>query len=108
MELKTNRKITVYRSRRSSTWPSIILDGKWLHESGFALGDKISVHCEEGKLTIENTGRRWYEKTKRTLVCTCTFCKHCDKITNRWIHLGDWMWSPIMCLEKSCIGGIQI
>lgn len=59
MKTKTDREITVYRSRRSPAWPTIILDGKWLSENGFASGDKISIHCEDGRPIIENTGRRW-------------------------------------------------
>ena len=34
--------------------PSIVLSGKWLEELGFAIGDKISVTCSEGRMVIEN------------------------------------------------------
>ena len=32
--------------------PTIILEGQWLKEMGFKIGDYINVSCEEGKLII--------------------------------------------------------
>ena len=32
--------------------PTIVLKGKWLQELGFSMGDKVSVKCEDGRLTI--------------------------------------------------------
>lgn len=59
-----DRELTACRSRRNYEWPSIILDGKWLKESGFAPGDKVLVRCEDVKLTIQNTGRKWCDAEK--------------------------------------------
>lgn len=32
--------------------PQIILQGKWLDKLGFSIGDKITVTCNDNKLTI--------------------------------------------------------
>jgi toxic protein SymE len=32
--------------------PSIKLQGKWLKELGFEIGDRVDVKCEDGRLTI--------------------------------------------------------
>lgn len=48
-----DRELTACRSRRNYEWPSILLDGKWLKESGFEPGDKVRVCCDKGKLTIQ-------------------------------------------------------
>lgn len=32
--------------------PTIMLEGQWLKELGFVLGEKMNVQCEGGKLTI--------------------------------------------------------
>ena len=51
---KEERKLTVYEGlggyRKAP--PRILLQGKWLEEAEFCAGDKITVHCERGKLVI--------------------------------------------------------
>ena len=37
----------------------IMMQGKWLRETGFSTGDRIVVTCEEGRLIVERTGRIW-------------------------------------------------
>lgn len=32
--------------------PQILLKGKWLEETGFSVGDKITVKCQMGQLII--------------------------------------------------------
>ena len=32
--------------------PKIVLQGKWLDSLGFSIGDKITVTCNEDKITI--------------------------------------------------------
>lgn len=32
--------------------PALRINGLWLEDIGFHTGDKISVHCEDGKITI--------------------------------------------------------
>ena len=32
--------------------PALRISGLWLEDYGFHKGDKVSVHCEEGKLVI--------------------------------------------------------
>lgn len=56
------RKITVYRSRidlKSIENPLIMLQGKWLHDAGFSVGDKVAVTCQDGKLVGEKAGSIW-------------------------------------------------
>ena len=52
---KESRNIKVYGkyfSRDNSYRPQIRLEGLWLSESGFEVGDHLSVICEDGKLVI--------------------------------------------------------
>ena len=32
--------------------PQIRLQGEWLKELGFEIGDQLNVHCEGGRITI--------------------------------------------------------
>lgn len=51
-----NREMRVYRSRRdikNVENPLIILQGKWLYDAGFSVGDKLTVICQDGKLIVE-------------------------------------------------------
>lgn len=59
------REMTVYRARGNysdNQKPLIMMQGKWLGDIGFAVGDRISVTCQEGKLVIERTGGTWRDK----------------------------------------------
>lgn len=38
--------------RNYTSIPQIILQGKWLDKLGFSIGDKITVTCNDNKLTI--------------------------------------------------------
>lgn len=55
------RKLTVYAgSENNVTYiPQIILQGKWLQELGFCIGDKVTVDYKTGKIIItkEDTDR---------------------------------------------------
>lgn len=60
------RKITVYRSRtdlKSIENPLIMLQGKWLHDAGFSVGDKVAITCQDGKLVVEKVGMAAEGKT---------------------------------------------
>nr|WP_245796908.1 SymE family type I addiction module toxin [Hornefia porci] len=48
------RKLKIYcvTSIQYKDFPKILLQGKWLEQCGFNCGDRIEVHCEEGRLTI--------------------------------------------------------
>lgn len=48
------RKLTVYNGRGAfkEAPPQILLQGKWLEKAGFSAGDKITVKCQQGQLTI--------------------------------------------------------
>ena len=47
------RKLKVYSGSQGGGYvPQIVLQGKWLEQSGFPTGTYISVECEEGRLII--------------------------------------------------------
>ena len=55
-----SREMTVYRARgngKDLTVPMIMMQGKWLRDMGFAVGDRVSVTLQDGKLVVERTGR---------------------------------------------------
>ena len=49
-----DRKLTVYNGRGAfkKSPPQILLQGNWLEKAGFSAGDKITVKCQQGQLTI--------------------------------------------------------
>lgn len=54
MSNKEYREMKVYEQSgyNYQNTPTIVLKGKWLQELGFTMGDKVSVKCENGRLTI--------------------------------------------------------
>lgn len=63
MAYKEYRKLTVseqsgYRHRRT---PAIRIQGRWLEELGFEMGDRVDVKCEDGRLTITKENEIWSE-----------------------------------------------
>lgn len=54
MAYKEYREMKVYEQSgyKYQNTPTIVLKGKWLEELGFLMGDKLSVKCEDGRLTI--------------------------------------------------------
>lgn len=54
MAYKEYREMKVYEQSgyNYQNIPTIVLKGKWLQELGFSMGDKVSVKCEDGRLTI--------------------------------------------------------
>lgn len=47
------RKLTVYAgSNKNAYIPQIILQGNWLEDLGYHIGDKIMVDCQPDKLII--------------------------------------------------------
>lgn len=54
MKAKEYRNMKVYGQSgyRYQTTPTIMLKGMWLEELGFETGTSITVHCEDGILTI--------------------------------------------------------
>lgn len=50
-----NRKLTVYSgtTRGYNLIPKIILQGHWLSDLGFSIGDKVAVSCQQDKIIIE-------------------------------------------------------
>ncbi|MDE5698121.1 MAG: type I toxin-antitoxin system SymE family toxin [Lachnospiraceae bacterium] len=49
-----DRKLTVYNGRGAfkKSPPQILLQGNWLEKTGFSVGDKITVKCQQGRLVI--------------------------------------------------------
>ena len=50
-----SRKLTVYGTTKSTHFqstPQIRLQGNWLKESGFSIGDNIQVVCKKNRLVI--------------------------------------------------------
>ena len=60
MKNQKNRSMKVYsqNGRNYKATPTIILKGQWLEKMGFAIGDYISVSCENGKLVITPDNER--------------------------------------------------
>ena len=56
-----SREMTVYRARgngKDLTVPMIMMQGKWLRDMGFAVGDRVSVTLQDGKLVVESNETR--------------------------------------------------
>ena len=49
------RKLTVYEGsgKNYSSIPKIILQGQWLGNLGFSIGDKVAVSYQQDKVIIE-------------------------------------------------------
>ena len=53
---KENRTMTVYGISTQPGYkivPQIRLQGEWLKELGYNIGDKLNVECREGQLIIK-------------------------------------------------------
>lgn len=49
------RELTVYHGsgKNYAPIPQIILQGRWMEQLGFSIGDNVSVTYQDGKITIE-------------------------------------------------------
>ena len=55
--LKEKREIRIYNGRGSNYGkPLLMLQGNWLQEFGFMVGDRVTITCQNNKLVIENAG----------------------------------------------------
>lgn len=55
--LKEKREVRIYNGRGNNYGkPLLMLQGKWLQELGFMVGDRVTITCQNNKLVIENTG----------------------------------------------------
>lgn len=63
MVYKEYREMKVYEQSgyNYQNTPTIVLKGKWLQELGFSMGDRVSVKCEDGRLTITKANEIWSE-----------------------------------------------
>ncbi len=54
MTVKKDRTLKVYETSgyKYQQTPTIMLRGKWLEQFGFAIGDRLTVHCEKGTLVV--------------------------------------------------------
>lgn len=51
------KSLKVYEGtgRNYMSIPKIVLQGKWLDSLGFSIGDKITVTCNDDKITIKRS-----------------------------------------------------
>ncbi|WP_287714150.1 SymE family type I addiction module toxin [Blautia sp.] len=63
-----NRNLTVYSGTTAAynVIPKIILQGNWLGELGFSIGDKVTVSCQPDKLIIERIAGEQEQQTQET------------------------------------------
>jgi toxic protein SymE len=63
MAYKEYREMKVYEQSgyNYQNTPTLVLKGKWLEELGFSMGDKVSVKCEIGRITIIKADDIWAE-----------------------------------------------
>lgn len=54
---KAERNLTVSSVARynNKEVPALRISGLWLEDLGFHTGDKVTIHCENGKLVIEKS-----------------------------------------------------
>ncbi len=55
--IRKNRKMTVYKTTGVGYRhiPQIKMQGGWLEEAGFSIGDHIQIICQKNKLIITKT-----------------------------------------------------
>ncbi len=63
MAYKEYRRLTVTEQSgyKYKPTPTIRIQGDWLTELGFQMGDKVDVKCEDGRLTITKQNEIWAE-----------------------------------------------
>lgn len=63
-----NRNLTVYSGTTAAynVIPKIILQGNWLGELGFSIGDKVTVSCQPDRLIIERIAGEQEQQTQET------------------------------------------
>lgn len=55
--MKGKREVRIYNGRGSNYGkPLLMLQGNWLQEMGFSVGDRVTITCQNNKLVIENAG----------------------------------------------------
>ena len=55
--LKEKREVRIYNGRGSNYGkPLLMLQGNWLQELGFLVGDRVTITCQNNRLVIENAG----------------------------------------------------
>lgn len=52
MTNKRSLKVLSQSGYKYHETPAIILKGAWLNDSGFRIGDYVSINCEDGRLVI--------------------------------------------------------
>jgi len=57
--LKEKREVRIYNGRGNNYGkPLLMLQGNWLQEFGFLVGDRVTITCQNNRLVIENSGER--------------------------------------------------
>ena len=52
-ELKTDRKVYYMSGKENKDTPKILLEGWWLRDYGFKVGDTLKLTIEEGLITLK-------------------------------------------------------
>lgn len=52
--MKDKRELTVYYNKNNR--PMVMLQGKWMEELGYKVGDKIAVDIKKNKIEIKKAG----------------------------------------------------
>lgn len=70
--IKEYRNMKVYEQSgyQYKSTPAIMLKGQWLRELGFEENTPITVHCEDGILTITRADEVLYDDVPEMLVTT--------------------------------------
>lgn len=60
------KELTVYRgsARNYNPIPKIILQGHWLSDLGFSIGDKVAVSYQQDKVIIERIAEEQEQQTQ--------------------------------------------
>lgn len=68
-----NKSMKVYQGTGTSdvTIPRIVLQGKWLKELGFSVGDQITISYAEDKITIMRLTGKQDEKSTESEENVC-------------------------------------
>lgn len=61
-------KVSSFSGQGYKTAPMLRVQGLWLEQCGFNIGDPILVKCEDGKLTITLDEERVFVEEKKTVL----------------------------------------
>lgn len=75
MAMKTkNMKVYQGSGRNYVEVPKIVLQGKWLQDLGFSVGDQLTVTCSEDMITIKRSSDIQNVKSAEMKEGSCAGC----------------------------------